>query len=91
MKLSRVHWFLHYLDKSIYRSYRISYDYVSHNYFIYRNIGYKVLDCFTIVRTSIRCWRCMYYNSTTMRIDYFSCRKSKTLAKKIKDIADVCR
>lgn len=86
MSISRVHWFLLHLDDSILKSYKFRYDYVSHNYFIYRNKGYSILDCFIVIRTSFRCFRCMYFNNTTKTFHYFSCKKSKQLANKIKDI-----
>lgn len=69
-------WFL---SKDFIKSYHIKYDYVRHNYFLYRNSRFRVFDCFLIVRTSEKCFRMTYYNLDNT-IFYKSFRSAKTLA-----------
>lgn len=79
-KLARVHWCLIHLSKNILSNYIFKYDYSCHNYTLYRNKGYKLYDCYMIVRTSRKCFRLMYYNSHNLTTKYYTFRKSKDVA-----------
>lgn len=43
----------------------------------------KPVDLFVIIRTSRRCWRCMYYHFHFNYFEYFSEKTSSMLAKKV--------
>lgn len=81
------HWFLIFLDKSIYRRYKIKYDYVTHNYFLYENSRFLVKSCFIIIRTSEKCFRVSYYNLDNVFI-YKTFRSARDCAKFIKELSD---
>lgn len=82
----RVHWFIHNLPNCIKRAYKIEFDYEYHNYYLVRKRKMLLRDCFIIVRTSRRCWRCMYYNSDYEYFEYLSAMSSKDLVCKIERI-----
>ncbi len=79
-RLGRVHWLLHNLPIDFKNKYRLEYDYVTHNYIFYRNYRWSILDCFIIVRTSRKCFRCMYYNRNNKTLLYFSRKTSIAMA-----------
>lgn len=84
--LARVHWVLHILPVDFHKNYRFVYDYAKHSYLFYRNYRYSVLDCFSVVRTSRKCWRVVYVNCHTCDFQYFSCKSSIKTAEKIYEI-----
>lgn len=86
MKKYCVHWLLYNLPIDFKRSYRIRYDYFTHNYFFYRNRGYDVLDCFTVVRTSEKCFRVSYVNLETLKILTFSSRSALRCAMRMYEL-----
>lgn len=76
----RVHWLLHNLPIDFKRSYRLRYDYNQHSYFFYRNRGYSIKDCFTVIRTSDKCFKVMYVNTLYNKFIYFTERSSERCA-----------
>lgn len=56
------HWFLIFLDISFKRKYHIKYDYARHNYYLYRTKRFKVIESFSVFRSSEKCFRLFYYN-----------------------------
>lgn len=84
----RTHWLLWTLNEfpEFKRSYLCAYDYARHNYIFYRMSGRKLYDIFIVVRTSKHCFRVMYYNSRTLEIQYFSCRRSINVCRRMNTI-----
>ena len=78
----RVHWFIYNLPNCIKRAYKIKFDYDYHNYYLIRCRRMTLRDCFTVIRTSRRCWRCTYYNADYDYFEYFSAMTSKDLVRK---------
>lgn len=58
----RVHWLLHLLPIDFVKAYDFNFDYAIHNYAFYRVVKSKFIDCFVVVRTSLKCWRITYTN-----------------------------
>lgn len=81
----RVHWLIWNLPPEIKQAYDIIFDYSYHKYFLVRYMPgkRKPTDQFTVIRTSRRCWRCMYFNYELKRFEYFSEKTSGALAEKI--------
>lgn len=83
----RVHWLIWNLPLEIKHAYKIRFDYEYHNYFLIRypfgNVKRNPQDIFVVVRTSRRCWRCMYYHFDYEYFEYFSEQTSKKLAEHI--------
>lgn len=79
----RVHWFLYNLPDFIKRLYVVRYDYALHNYAMFRYKKRSLIDLFMIVRTSRRCWRCIYCHYLKKSVNYFSAQSSKQLIKQI--------
>lgn len=71
-KGGRVHWFLLFLDEEIARRYKLSYAYLYHRYRLTRYRKQTLVDEFIIVRTSLHCWRVVYFNNNTNEILYNS-------------------
>ena len=89
-KGGRVHWFLHYIERipEIIDNYRVIYDYPFHNYFIYRASVLTVFkDFFIVMRTSVRCFRVMYFNAITKDFEYKSFKKIAPLVAWVKEKA----
>ena len=82
----RVHWFIYHLPNCIKRLYTLRFDYLYHNYYLIRMRKRTLRDCFTIVRTSRRCWRCMYYNADYDYFEYFSAFTSIGLVRRIEQV-----
>lgn len=80
LKGGRVHWLIWNLPPEFKNSYRLFYNYASHNYMFYRNKGFSIYDIFIVVRTSKRCFRVSYVNTETSEFQTFSCTKSKHAA-----------
>lgn len=59
-KGGRVHIFPISLRVEIKQYYNISYCYDTHNYFLQRK-QWKQFDCYTVLQTSLHCWRLMYH------------------------------
>lgn len=81
----RVHWLLWNLTSEFKNKYILYYDYLYHKYLFYRMIGHSLYDMFSIVRTSKRCFRVMYWNRYGVH-EYFSCTTSKKCAEFMLDI-----
>lgn len=56
------HFFIWFLDKTLLKTYTIKYDYARHNYFIYKNKRFDVVQSFLVCRTSEKCFRLTVYN-----------------------------
>lgn len=82
----RVHWFIYNLPVCVKRAYEIKFDYEYHNYYLIRYRKRVLRDCFTVIRTSRRCWRCTYYNADYDYFEYFSSMTSSDLARKIERV-----
>lgn len=87
-KICRVHWLLHNLSTDFKGRYILYYDYSLHRYLFYRMSGRKLHDLFSVVRTSKRCFRVMYFNTAAGVQEYFSCRTSSQCAEFMLDIAE---
>lgn len=83
---SRVHWLIYNLPSCITRAYKLEFDYLYHNYFLVRYKGRRLCDLFVVVRSSRRCWRCMYYHSDYTYFEYFSEKTSADMARHIEKI-----
>ena len=59
--LCRVHWLLHNLPSWFKAMYDIVFDYKYHRYVFTRYDNNELIDCFIVIRTSKRCFRCMVY------------------------------
>lgn len=79
----RVHWFILHLKTLTRQNYRLVYDYEYHNYKLIRVLRRTLIDEFTIIRTSRRCFRCIYCNLQNRYFKYFSAQTSKGLAELI--------
>jgi len=77
----RVHWLLWHLPGEFKRAYKLRFDYEYHNYHFTRYSNrFTPIDEYIIVRTSRRCFRCMYFNYETTYFEYFSEETSKEMA-----------
>lgn len=78
----RVHWLLYHLPRNIARDFRLYMDYDYHNYMFMRfPIGKRnPRDLFIIIRTSRKCFRCMYFHFEYNYFEYFSERTSRKMA-----------
>ena len=76
----RVHWLLWNLPTGFKRLYKLRFDYEYHNYHFTRYDGRMPIDQFIVVRTSRRCFRCMYFNYETNYFEYFSEQTSTLMA-----------
>ena len=88
--ISRVHWLLWYLSPSFKGFYRIVFNYNTHSYLCYRNNkcdnGRSLYDVFLVVRTSKRCFRMMYCDTTYPAFVYRSFRTSADCASFMEEI-----
>lgn len=76
----RVHWLLWNLRKDFAAAYHIKYNYARHSYLFCRYIKRDLFDTFSVVRTSRRCWRCIYCCPDCGVYEYFSTYTSKQMA-----------
>lgn len=76
----RVHWLLWHLSQQFKKTYRLRFDYEYHNYHFTRYEKQTPIDEFIVIRTSRRCFRCMYYNFGYDYFEYFSEATSKDMA-----------
>ena len=76
----RVHWLLWHLSKEFKRAYRLRFDYEYHNYHFARYAARTPIDEYIVIRTSRRCFRCMYFNYDNDYFEYFSEPTSRQLA-----------
>lgn len=76
----RVHWLLWHLGKDFKRAYKLRFDYEYHNYHFTRYAARTPIDEYIIIRTSRRCFRCMYFNYENEYFEYFSEKTSKEMA-----------
>ncbi len=80
----RVHWLLWHLSAEFKRAYKLSFDYEYHNYHFVRhedgNIRKLPIDEYIVIRTSRRCFRCMYFNYNNNYFEYFSEKTSFAMA-----------
>lgn len=79
----RVHWFIWNLSRIIKEDYHIKFDYLYHNYKLERRNGRKIIDEFIIIRTSRRCWRCMYLHNDFKVFKYFTTHSSQEMCDNI--------
>ena len=56
------HFFIWFLDFDLLKSYKFKYDYARHNYFLYKNSRFNVIQAFLVCRTSEKCFRLTVYN-----------------------------
>lgn len=82
----RVHWFLWNLTSDLKRMYDVVFDYEFHNYFLIRYNQRTMSDMFLVVRSSRKCWRCMYFHREYKYFEYFSETTSKKLVDHIERI-----
>ena len=87
--MGHYHFIFFHLGKNFLNTFNCRYNYVTHNYIFYRTIRFHLTDCFIICRTSMKCWRVMYYNSEKLYFDYKSFKKTKHLAKYMQSICGV--
>lgn len=76
----RVHWLLLHLGRDFKRAYKLRFDYEYHNYHFTRYDARTPIDEYIIIRTSRRCFRCMYFNYRNNYFEYFSEQTSKAMA-----------
>ncbi len=83
------HFFLWFLSKTVIKNYKITYDYVRHNYFIYRTARFKVIECFNIIRTSEKCFRVFYFADlpSGVKFDYKTFKSARFTSMFINTIA----
>ena len=83
--LLRTHWLLWDLNDfpEFKNAYMKDYNYLTHNYIFYRLKDKYIYDCFIVVRTSKHCFRVMYYNKRLPSFEYFSCRRSINVVRRM--------
>lgn len=88
MENVKYHFLLKELPYEIRKLFVIKFDYVSHNYLLYRTTGYTLKEFFCIIRTSNKCSRVMHYKILGKGLppiyEYFSAYSCYDLACKIK-------
>lgn len=72
------HSFISFLDRTLFKTYTIKYDYVRHNYFIYKNKCFDVVQSFLVCKTSENCFFLTVYNDGN--IFYKSFRSARLCA-----------
>ncbi len=82
----RVHWFLWNLPAYLKRMYDVVFDYEFHNYLLIRYNARTMSDMFLVIRSSRKCWRCMYFHREYRYFEYFSEQTSKQLVEHIEKI-----
>lgn len=82
----RIHWLLMFLSKEFIKNYRLRLDYEYHNYHFMRYEKRTATDEFTIIRTSRKCFRVMYFNFETMYFEYFSEPTARECAEHIDEL-----
>lgn len=89
----RVHWLLWNLPPRLSTVYRVHMDYLYHNYLFIRQLDRRRMprDLFIVVRTSRKCWRCMYFHFEYNYFEYFSERTSKKLVAHMERVYDKIR
>lgn len=92
--LGRVHWLLWNLSPLFKGFYKLRFDYKNHSYVFYRNYtapSCRVLEFYSVVRTSKKCFRLMYFNDFHGVILYESYRTSKECAMRMEELMDKYR
>lgn len=90
----RVHNLLYELSGEFIKDYELYYNYFFKKYFFCRRDGYlfkNLIDCFTVIRTSRKCYRVMYVNVNYNYFCYFSARYPKQAAEKMKRIYQIIK
>ncbi len=87
----RVHWVLWNLPVEFKRAYKLRFDYEYHNYNFVRYVGRVPIDQFIIIRTSRKCFRCMYYNFDTDYFEYFSEPTAEGIANRVVELYEKIR
>ena len=85
----RVHWLLYELQGEFLLTYDLDYNYSYKNYFFSRKegwLGYILIDCFIVSRTSKHCYKASYYNAKYNYYKFFSATTAKELAQIMKNI-----
>lgn len=84
-----VHWLRLELCGEFNKTYRLNYNRKYHNYFYARYRKRTMIDCFTVIRTSKRCYRVTYFNADYMHFQYFSAENYRDCAAKMIEIYEV--
>lgn len=82
-KGGRVHWMLFNLPSEFKGAYRLSYDYVKHNYIFYRMNGMRLYDVFIVVQTSRHYWRVMYAHTEKQIYECFGYKNTRVISEKM--------
>ena len=91
--IARVHWLLWHLSPIFKGFYKLRFDYRFHDYVFYRNYhsSKRLLEFYSIVRTSKKCFRLMYYNDYHGVILYESFKTSKKCAQRMEELMEKYR
>lgn len=78
-----VHWLAYELTGEFTKAYRLSFNRKFHHYHYARYRKRTLIDEFIVIRTSLRCYRVMYYNNDFKHFQYFSAENYKDCAAKM--------